>query len=199
MPIGRFSRVIFLIREEMLEQFEVQVGSKYLGVIEVEYAYQSKEDLPPGFLFVPSNVSVHGEPSHAVWAARSVLKDQPFAVINADDYYGAETFKVLFDSFEKMNEEERVRNRFSMVGFRLLDTLSDHGVVSRGICKESGGYLENVEEWTKIGGSPIVGMNSNGVEGSLDGSEIVSMNVWGFPPSVLDLLEKEFTAFLNTH
>ena len=124
-----FSRVIFLIREEMLEQFEVQVGSKYLGVIEVEYAYQSKEDLPPGFICPKQRERPWGT-GHAVWAARSVLKDQPFAVINADDYYGAETFQVLFDSFEKMNEEERVRNRFSMVGFRLLDTLSDHGVVS---------------------------------------------------------------------
>ena len=68
-----------------------------------------------------------------------------------------------------------------MVGFRLSETLSEHGVVSRGICKESDGYLESVEEWTKIGGTPITGLDAKGEEGSLTGSEIVSMNVWGFP------------------
>ena len=190
-----FSRVIFLIREEMREQFEAQVGSKYEGILEVSYAYQDKNDLPAGFTCPPERERPWGT-GHAVWAARDALGDNSFAVINADDFYGAETFEVLIQSFQKMDQEED-NNLFSMVGFRLSETLSEHGVVSRGICQESDGYLESVEEWTKIGGTPLVGLNSAGIEGNLKGSEIVSMNVWGFPPAVIRLLEKEFIRFLE--
>ena len=189
-----FSRVIFLIREEMREQFEAQVGSKYEGILEVSYAYQDKNDLPAGFT-CPSERERPWGTGHAVWAARDALGDSSFAVINADDFYGAETFEVLMQSFQKMDQEEN--NLFSMVGFRLSETLSEHGVVSRGICQESDGYLKSVEEWTKIGGAPLVGLNSAGIEGNLKGSEIVSMNVWGFPPAVIKLLEKEFIRFLE--
>jgi NDP-sugar pyrophosphorylase family protein len=190
-----FSRVIFLIREEMREQFEAQVGSKYEGILEVSYAYQDKNDLPAGFTCPPERERPWGT-GHAVWAARDALGDNSFAVINADDFYGAETFEVLIQSFQKMDQEED-NNLFSMVGFRLSETLSEHGVVSRGICQESDGYLESVEEWTKIGGTPLVGLTSDGTEGSLQGTEIVSMNVWGFPPAVIKLLEKEFIRFLE--
>ena len=190
-----FSRVIFLIREEMREQFEAQVGSKYEGILEVSYAYQDKNDLPAGFTCPPERERPWGT-GHAVWAARDALGDNSFAVINADDFYGAETFEVLIQSFQKMDQEEE-NNLFSMVGFRLSETLSEHGVVSRGICQESDGYLESVEEWTKIGGTPLVGLTSDGTEGSLQGTEIVSMNVWGFPPAVIKLLEKEFIRFLE--
>ena len=190
-----FFRVIFLIREEMREQFESQVGSKYEGILEVSYAYQDKNDLPAGFT-CPSERERPWGTGHAVWAARDALGDSSFAVINADDFYGAETFEVLMQSFQKMDGDGG-GNIFSMVGFRLSETLSEHGVVSRGICQESDGYLESVEEWTKIGGTPLVGLTSDGIEGSLQGTEIVSMNVWGFPPAVIELLEKEFIRFLE--
>ena len=190
-----FTRVVFLIREEMREQFESQVGSKYEGILEVSYAYQDKNDLPAGFT-CPSERERPWGTGHAVWAARDALGDSSFAVINADDFYGAETFEVLMQSFQKMDEDGG-ENIFSMVGFRLSETLSEHGVVSRGICQESDGYLESVEEWTKIGGTPLVGLNSAGIEGNLKGSEIVSMNVWGFPSAVIRLLEKEFIEFLE--
>ena len=190
-----FSRVIFLIREEMREQFESQVGSKYEGILEVSYAYQDKNDLPAGFT-CPSERERPWGTGHAVWAARDALGDSSFAVINADDFYGAETFEVLMQSFQKMDGDGG-GNIFSMVGFRLSETLSEHGVVSRGICQESNGYLESVEEWTKIGGTPLIGLTSDGTEGSLQGTEIVSMNVWGFPSAVIRLLEKEFIEFLE--
>ena len=189
-----FTRVVFLIREEMREQFESQVGSKYDGILDVDYAYQDKNDLPTGFT-CPSERERPWGTGHAVWAARDALGDSSFAVINADDFYGAETFEVLMQSFHKMSDFNSQQNLFSMVGFRLSETLSEHGVVSRGICKESEGYLESVEEWTKIGGTPITGLDAKGEEGSLTGSEIVSMNVWGFPPAVIRLLEKEFIRF----
>ena len=191
-----FTRVVFLIREEMREQFESQVGNKYDGILDVDYAYQDKNDLPASFS-CPSERERPWGTGHAVWAARDALGESPFAVINADDFYGAETFQVLMQSFQQMCDSNSKPILFSMVGFRLSETLSEHGVVSRGICKESDGYLESVEEWTKIGGTPITGLDAKGEEGSLTGSEIVSMNVWGFPSSVITLLEEEFTNFLG--
>ncbi len=191
-----FTRVVFLIREEMQKQFEEQVGSKYEGILKVDYAYQNKNDLPNGFVCPPERERPWGT-GHAVWSARSSLGETAFAVINADDYYGAETFEVLVQSFTKMSETDVEKNLLSMVGFRLSETLSDHGVVSRGICKESNGFLESVEEWTKIGGDPLIGLNGLGEKCALDGSEIVSMNVWGFPSSVIHLLEEELNLFLT--
>ena len=191
-----FTRVVFLIREEMREQFESQVGNKYDGILDIDYAYQDKNDLPASFS-CPSERERPWGTGHAVWAARDALGESPFAVINADDFYGAETFEVLMQSFQKMSDSNSEPILFSMVGFRLSETLSEHGVVSRGICKESVGYLESVEEWTKIGGTPITGLDAKGEEGSLTGSEIVSMNVWGFPSSVITLLEEGFTNFLG--
>ena len=98
-----FSRVVFLIREEMQEQFEAQVGRKYEGILKVNYAYQDKNDLPSGFTCPLARERPWGT-GHAVWAARKVLGDNSFAVINADDFYGAETFEVLIQSFQKMDE-----------------------------------------------------------------------------------------------
>ena len=191
-----FTRVVFLIREEMREQFESHVGNKYDGILDIDYAYQDKNDLPASFS-CPSERERPWGTGHAVWAARDALGESPFAVINADDFYGAETFQVLMQSFQQMCDSNSKPILISMVGFRLSETLSEHGVVSRGICKESDGYLESVEEWTKIGGTPITGLDAKGEEGSLTGSEIVSMNVWGFPSSVITLLEEGFTNFLG--
>ena len=192
-----FTRVIFLIREEMREQFESQVGEKYRNILDVEYAYQNIHDLPAAFNCRLERLRPWGT-GHAVWSARKSLAGNDFAVINADDFYGFETFQVLAQSFGMDQEEEPEKPVLSMVGFRLSETLSDHGLVSRGICQETAGYLETVEEWTKIGGSPITGLNSSGTELFLSGSEIVSMNIWGFPGSIFSLLETEFIKFLES-
>ena len=192
-----FTRVIFLIREEMREQFESQVGEKYRNILDVEYAYQNIHDLPSGFNCPLERLRPWGT-GHAVWSARESLAGNDFAVINADDFYGFETFQVLAQSFGIDQAAEPEKPILSMVGFRLSETLSDHGLVSRGICQETAGYLETVEEWTKIGGTPITGLNSSGTELSLSGSEIVSMNIWGFPGSIFSLLETEFIKFLES-
>jgi len=191
-----FTRVVFLIRKEMREQFESQVGYKYGGMMEVEYAYQEKSDLPAEFS-CPSERSRPWGTGHAVWAARHALQENFFAVINADDYYGAETFNVLIQSFNETKKAKNERSLFSMVGFRLSETLSEHGLVSRGICQTTGNFLQSVEEWSKIGGEPILGVNAIGEKKELSGAEIVSMNVWGFSSSVFELLELEFSKFLK--
>lgn len=192
-----FTRVIFLIREEMRQQFESQVGEKYRKILDVEYAYQNIHDLPSGFNCPLERHRPWGT-GHAVWSARKSLACNNFAVINADDFYGFETFQVLAQSFGMDQTGESKKPILSMVGFRLSKTLSDHGLVSRGICQEKAGYLETVEEWTNIGGTPITGSNSSGTELSLSGSEIVSMNIWGFPGSIFSLLETEFIKFLES-
>tara|TARA_B100000886_G_scaffold326292_1_gene272635 strand:- start:490 stop:1422 length:933 start_codon:yes stop_codon:yes gene_type:complete len=192
-----FTRVIFLIREEMREQFESQVGEKYQNILDVKYAYQNIHDLPSGFNCPLKRLRPWGT-GHAVWSARKSLMGNDFAVINADDFYGFETFQVLAQSFGIDQTEESEKLILSMVGFRLSETLSDHGHVSRGICQKTAGYLETVEEWTQIGGTPITGLNSSGTELSLSGSEIVSMNIWGFPGSIFSLLETEFIKFLDS-
>ncbi|MDG1139157.1 MAG: sugar phosphate nucleotidyltransferase [Opitutales bacterium] len=185
-----FTRVVFLIRREMQEIFEEQVGAKYSGILKVDYAFQEKDDLPGEFV-CPEERSRPWGTGHAVWAARKLLKNDLFAVINADDFYGAETFEVLANTLTAGKDD------FSMVGFCLSDTLSDHGLVSRGVCKVSYGLLESVEEWSKIGGNPLAGLNAKGEPLPLQGNEIVSMNVWGFPPSVFPLLEERFCEFLK--
>ena len=192
-----FSRVVFLIREEMREQFESQVGEKYRNILDVEYAYQNIHDLPSGFNCPEGRIRPWGT-GHAVWSARKCLAANDFAVINADDFYGFETFQVLARSFDLGQAEKPEQPILSMVGFQLSETLSEHGLVSRGICKETAGYLDTVEEWSNIGGTPITGFNSRGTELSLSGSEIVSMNIWGFPASIFSLLETEFIKFLDS-
>lgn len=190
-----FSRIVFLIREEMFDQFKDQVGKKYDDHIEVEYAFQKMDDLPNGFK-KPRGRSRPWGTGHAVWSARKKLNDSFFAVINADDFYGAETFNLLEKALSKMKSGADGPQLISMIGFRLSETLSEHGSVSRGICQESDGLLQSVEEWTGIGGKPISGLNPSGEIRKLSGSEIVSMNVWGFSNKIFNFLEMELSRFL---
>ena len=191
-----FQRVVFLIRRELHADFESQIGSKYAGLMEVAYAYQEKEDLPEGFACPPEREKPWGT-GHAVWAAREELKNCSFGVINADDYYGAETFSELIDTFSKNPSANQLS--CAMVGFQLEQTLSEHGSVSRGICQTQDGLLSTVEEWTGISGKELIsGMNSLNQEFQLEGKEIVSMNVWAFPSNVFGLLEQSFEKFLSS-
>ena len=142
----------------MQKQFEEQVGSKYEGILKVDYAYQNKNDLPNGFVCPPERERPWGT-GHAVWSARSSLGDAAFAVINADDYYGAETFEVLMQSFTKMDDTDSRKNLFFYGRFSSVRNAFGAWSGIKGICKESNGFLESVEEWTKIGGDPLIGLN----------------------------------------
>ncbi len=192
-----FERVVFLIRREMRDLFEEQVGGKYRSLLEVEYAYQEIEDLPPSFSLPVDRQKPWGT-GHAVWAAREKLKDCSFGVINADDYYGAETFFQLQDTFSASEPNNSLLG-CAMVGFQLSETLSEHGTVSRGICRTSGESLVSVEEWTEVGGDEFIsGTDSKGQVQGLKGDEIVSMNVWSFPSSAFSLLQLSFENFLSS-
>ncbi len=192
-----FSRVVFIIRREMKEAFNRQVGQKYQNLLEVEYAYQEINDLPAGFSFTEKRERPWGT-GHAVWAARKKLTNCSFAVINADDYYGPDTFSELILTFSR-SEKQYSALDCAMIGFRLKETLSEHGTVSRGICKTDNELLLSVEEWTEIGlvGHEIKGKNSINQFEFLSGEEIVSMNVWAFPPTIFPYLENQFSTFLS--
>jgi len=199
--VAGFSRVVFLIREEMRDIFDQQIACKYQNNLEVEYAYQRVDDLPEGFQTGQARNKPWGT-GHAVWCARNVLNGRDFAVINADDFYGRDTFSALIESiasFSDLKGSDRVI-RGAIVGYRLQETLSDHGSVSRGICQlDQSGNLHSVHEWTGIHSDAdrIRGENEEGKRQIFSGDEVVSMNVWAFPSSVFPALEDEMCQFLK--
>ena len=189
--LAGFTKVVFVIRREMLEQFRDSVGVRYEGTIPVEYAFQELEPLPGGRVSPVGRTKPWGT-GHAVLSAKPVVRG-PFAVINADDYYGPGGF-VKMALFLQAYEQ----GQYAMVGYRLDKTLSDHGSVSRGICQsDRGGYLVDITERTAIvrrDGS-IIAEGTTPV--SLSGDEPTSMNFWGFTSDLFSRLERLFEEFLE--
>jgi NDP-sugar pyrophosphorylase family protein len=178
-----FGRVVFVIRRELEGTFAEAVVSKYSGRVPVETAFQSADDLPAGAGAAAGRQKPWGT-GHAVWCARAAMKG-PFAVINADDFYGAGPFARLGDFLRKAEG-----SRFAMVGYRLANTLSENGAVSRGVCREKGGRLVSITEERAIGRADL------GKGRRFSGDETVSMNFWGFTPAVFDGLGAGLRAFL---
>ncbi|HPO89851.1 MAG TPA: sugar phosphate nucleotidyltransferase, partial [Victivallales bacterium] len=193
-----FGKVIFVIRKDIENDFKETIGKRTEKLIETEYVFQELNLLPSGFSCPEKRLKPWGT-GHAILCAKDLIKG-PFAVINADDFYGRRGYKKLVeklssDSIAAMNIPE-----YYMVGFILKNTLSEYGHVSRGICKVfNDGYLINVVERTKVfmKNSSIKYTDENGDEHFLTGDEIVSMNMWGFKPSIFNFLEKKFTLFLK--
>ena len=191
-----FSRVVFVIRRDMAERFHEAIGRRYEGRIEIAYAFQELHDLPPGPGVPEGRVKPWGT-GQAVLAARDLI-ETPFAVINADDYYGTESFAGLgrFLSSPERREQPEV---YALVAFRLRDTVSEHGSVARGICAiGEDGTLTKVTEVTGIDRAEGGGFRAPGPEGErlLTGDEPVSLNFWGFTPALFGQLRERFQAFL---
>jgi UTP-glucose-1-phosphate uridylyltransferase len=185
-----FGRIVFIIRRDFEEQFRTQVGSRYAGRIAVDYAYQALTDLPRGFAPPEGRVKPWGT-GHAVWCAREVVKE-PFAVINADDFYGRDAFAQLAAFLTKTTGA--TKPQFAMVGYPLGNTVSEHGAVSRGVCRTSpDGRLQSVVEHTSIHAQDLDRPDG------LSSSTIVSMNCWGFQPSLFPALEAYLLQFLKVH
>jgi NDP-sugar pyrophosphorylase family protein len=178
-----FARVVFVIRRDLEEAFRSAVTSKYEGKVAVGFVYQSVDELPSGCAPAAGRERPWGT-GHAVWCARGAL-DGPFAVINADDFYGAGSFSLLAAFLARAQGP-----RFAMVGFRLDRTLSENGTVSRGICRVRGGALVSITEETAIARSDV------GPGRRFTGGETVSMNCWGFTPALFPGLESGLRAFL---
>lgn len=191
-----FSKVVFVIRRSIEADFREVITDRLADRIDVRFAYQELDDLPPGFSAAPDRVKPWGT-GHAVLVAASHI-DEPFAVVNADDFYGAESFAVLGDHLGRMSEVEGAPS--AMVGFKLRQTLSRHGSVSRGVCEvNADGFLRSVTERTQIAQRPegIAYHEEEDRWEPLSGDEIVSMNMFGLGPSVFEHLERDFVEFLT--
>jgi NDP-sugar pyrophosphorylase family protein len=190
-----FARICFIVRADIREAVAGFFDPKLAGRAEVVYAEQALSDVPEGFE-VPIGRTKPWGPAHAVRAARHAV-DGPFIAINADDFYGRASFE---SAAGFLSEVDPASARYCMVGFRLADTLSEHGSVSRAICDvDAEGMLTHIEEHKKIeptdGG--IVSHRPDGTDLSLTGDEVVSMNIFGFTPVVFGQFEEELRAFLE--
>ena len=187
-----FGKVVFVIRRDFEAEFKEQIGSRFEDKIAVQYAFQSIDDLPNGFS-VPEGRTKPWGTGQAILACRDLIHE-PFVVQNADDFYGAEAYQVIVKGFGDL-----VNGESCMVGYRLRNTLSPHGSVSRGICETVDGYLSSVVERLSIATneSGTIQYVERGQAVDMTGDEICSMNFWGFQPSLFDTLEDKFIAFLK--
>ena len=191
-----FGKVVFVIREKIEAEFKTAMRSRIPDNLQIEYVSQELDMLPPGYK-VPDNRTKNWGTGHAVWIANNIIKE-PFAVINGDDFYGYQSFKLAAD-FLKNNPDDA---EYGLVGFKLENTLSEHGAVSRGICElDNENYLKSVTEQTHLvrtaGGIAVQEANTEPI--FLEGHEIVSMNLMAFKPSVFPYFERGFKEFLNSN
>ncbi len=189
-----FSKVVFVIKEENLEDFRDTVGKRFENKIEVVYAFQNVNDIPNGFSLPEGRTKPWGT-AHALLAARKFV-NEPFAVINADDFYGSGAYQRIAEHYK--NFDITKKGNYCMVGYVLANTLTENGTVSRGVCEmDKNGKLVSVTERTKIkqNGDMAISAEADGsFEIPLDA--VVSMNCWGFTPDVFDEISEGFARFL---
>ena len=181
-----FNKVVFVIKEAIAEDFINLVGKRIEKKIDVEYGYQETYKLPDGYTCPAERTKPWGT-GHAILMCKDVVKT-PFAVINADDFYGPGGFKKIYEGLEKGN--------WCMAGYLLKNTVTENGHVSRGVCTEQNGKLVSIEETTKIWGD-CRAENADGSFNQLSPDTVVSMNLWGFTPDAFDYLDREFKKFLD--
>ena len=190
-----FGKVVFIIRKDFAENFKATFEPKLKGKIETEYVFQEMDSFTEGFT-IPTERSKPWGTAHAVLCAKDVV-NEPFAVINADDFYGRNAFEKAFEFLTNECDEKT----YSLIGYELNKTLSEHGTVSRGVCDvDDKGNLVSITERTKIykEGNDIV-FEDNGEKKKVSFDSKVSMNFWCFHSSVFDLTEKLFHQFLTDH
>ncbi len=191
-----FETVVFVIKPEIEADFKEAIGDRVSKVMDVKYAYQLKEDLPEGYS-VPAGRTKPWGTAHAALAARNIV-DGPFAIINADDYYGPEAYQEIYNYLSAHADGDVYE--YVMVGYLLKNTVTENGTVARGVCEETEDhYLTQVTERTKIekGEPPRYTEDDGKTWTDLPGSTIVSMNMWGFTRSFLDEALARFPAFLD--
>ncbi len=190
-----FGKVVFVIRKDFEKDFREKILSKYEGHVPVEVVFQSTDKLPEGYTCPADRTKPWGT-NHAVLMGKEAI-NEPFAVINADDFYGRDAFEVI--AKELMRERDR-KGDYCMVGFRVGNTMTENGSVARGVCETADGKLASIVERTAISYAPdgrIVFTDENGTEQTLAPTTPVSMNLWGFTPDYFDFSEREFRKFLD--
>lgn len=191
-----FNRIVFVISPKMEEEFRTEYTQKFPPDLKVEYVIQSIDNVPEGFT-VPADRKKPWGTAHAVLMAREVIHE-PFAVINADDFYGRSSYKIMHDFLVRTTEE--VPGQYCMVGFELQKTVSEHGSVARGVCKvDDHGFLKGMVERTKIykKADRIIYEDEEGSMHPLDPMDTVSMNLFGFTPDFFDHIEENFRTFIQ--
>ena len=191
-----FEKVTFIIRKNIEKEFREVFENKLRGKIETEFIFQELEMVPEGMSFSSERVKPWGT-AHAVWVARDYIRE-PFVVINADDFYGAGSYQTIADYL--MQDGMVNSSNYGMVGYQVRHTLSDFGSVTRGVCEASDDdFMKAVVERTEIvkEGQQIYYIDMEEGKVSLSGDELVSMNFWGFTPTIFDQFEKAFTEFIN--
>ena len=191
-----FGKIVFVIRKDFEDDFRRVVLAKYDGKVPCELCFQSIDKVPEGCTYNPERTKPWGT-NHAVLMAKDIIHE-PFAVINADDFYGADAFKVLANFLTSV---EGQKGKYCMVGYRVCNTLRENGTVSRGVCStDAQGLLTNVIERTKIEDkNGTIVFTEDGVDTPLEPNTPVSMNCWGFSPDYFEYSETTFRAFLNEH
>lgn len=187
-----FGKLVFVIRKDIEGPFKEFVGARFEKRIPVEYVFQELDMIPAGFA-VPEGRTKPWGTTQAILLTEDVIQE-PFAAINADDFYGAESYKVLAEHLKSGSPD------YAMVGFVLRNTLSDFGTVARGVCQvNNDGYLKGIVELTSIAreGDQAKNTDSEGKVTTLTGNEPVSMNYWGFTPQIFPQLREHFTKFLH--
>ncbi len=195
-----FGKVVFVIRKDIEKEFNEVFIENLARQIEIDYVFQELDNLPDGLVCPKERIKPWGT-CHAVIVAKSKIKE-PFAVINADDFYGFEAFESVAGFLKHVSSNES--HEYCMVGYKLKNTLSEHGLVSRGVCEtDLKGYLIKITEQTQIGrkNGLIFFRNQNGKDIFLHEDTIISMNCWGFTPSFFPVAEKMFEEFMieNIH
>ena len=193
-----FNKIVFIIRKDLEEEFKSTIGARVSKIAEVAYAYQEMEKLPEGFTKPADRTKPWGT-GHAVICAREFLTE-PFAVINADDYYGRHAFQMAYDFLTKNQDQDGVY-QYMMVGYKLENTLTDNGHVARGVCvTDEDGYLKDINERTHIekkDGGAAYTEDDGATWTALPMDATVSMNMWGFSASILKELKDRFPLFLE--
>lgn len=193
-----FGKVVFVIRKDFESDFRAKILSKYEGHVPVEVVFQSIDKLPEGYTAPADRVKPWGT-NHAVLMGRDVI-NEPFAVINADDFYGRDAFEVIARELSRPHDR---KGDYCMVGFRVGNTMTENGTVARGVCETNADkMLTKVTERTDIGydaDHKIAFTDENGATCHLDPATPVSMNLWGFTPEYFDYSEREFRRFLDAH
>jgi len=188
-----FEKLVFVIKKSFEKEFSQKISNKWEKLIEIEHVFQEIGDVPQTFSLPPDRKKPWGT-GHAVLSARHVIHG-PFTVINADDFYGPEAFRMIANQLNQKNIPE---NEHCLVAYQLNNTLSDFGSVSRGICTVKNDFLTSISEATHIIKSDTIIYNETNAEKHvLPGDTLVSMNFWGFKPSVFEIMLEEFERFLN--
>ena len=187
-----FKKVVLIIRPEHEELFDLQIANKIRPFMEVEYAFQSVTDLPEGYSCPEGRTKPWGT-VHALLSTRGHVNG-PFAIINADDFYGREAFEIMYKFLTEKVED----NKYAMVGYQLTNTLTENGTVTRGVCDIKDSFLTKIVETKQIKkvDNEAYSVDDDGKETLLPAG-YVSMNFWGFTPAIYDIFETKFKAFLD--